>query len=97
MKNPAVGRSPHLPPGPADDRAPLDRRGLHPDAASATAGRLPAATLAAGTTPAGKARHYASALYSACLGTAALRPVDAAPRASEDYIAALPAAFGMQP
>lgn len=47
--------------------------------------------------PTGQARHYATALYSAYLGTAALRRVDAAPRDSEDYITALMAAFGAQP
>jgi hypothetical protein len=45
--------------------------------------------------PARRARHYANAVYSAYLGTAALRRVDAAPPDSEDYIAALLAAFGV--
>jgi AcrR family transcriptional regulator len=45
--------------------------------------------------PAAQARHHASALYAAYLGTAALRRVDAAPADREPYIAALLAAFGL--
>lgn len=47
--------------------------------------------------PAGQARHYAHALYSAYLGIAALRRLGAAPPDSEDYIAALLAAFAVEP
>ena len=47
--------------------------------------------------PPARAGHYASALYSAYLGTAALRRVDAAPADREGYLAALLAAFGVQP
>jgi AcrR family transcriptional regulator len=47
--------------------------------------------------PSGQARHYATAIYSAYLGTAALRRVDAAPSDSEDYIAALLAALDVAP
>jgi len=47
--------------------------------------------------PPGQARHHATAIYSAYLGTAALRRVDAAPSDSEDYIAALLAALDVAP
>lgn len=47
--------------------------------------------------PAAQARNYASVMYAAYLGMAALRGVDAAPFDSEDYIAAVLAAFGVEP
>jgi hypothetical protein len=42
-------------------------------------------------------RHGATVLYSAYLGTTALRRVDAAPADSEDYVATLLAALGVAP
>ncbi|MGE5132831.1 MAG: TetR family transcriptional regulator [Gemmatimonadota bacterium] len=47
--------------------------------------------------PPGQARHHASALYAAYLGTAALRRAGAAPADREGYLATLLAAFGVPP
>lgn len=47
--------------------------------------------------PAAQARHHANAIYSAYLGTAALRRIDAAPADSEDYITTLLTALGVEP
>jgi AcrR family transcriptional regulator len=47
--------------------------------------------------PAEQARHHATAMYSAYLGTTALRRVDAAPSDSEDYITTLLAGLGVEP
>jgi AcrR family transcriptional regulator len=47
--------------------------------------------------PAEQARHHATAMYSAYLGTTALRRVDAVPSDSEDYISSLLAGLGVGP
>jgi len=60
----------------------------------AAPGRLPPAAL---TGHRHRNRHRATAIYSAYLGTTALRRVDAAPADREDYIATLLAGFGVQP
>jgi AcrR family transcriptional regulator len=47
--------------------------------------------------PAGRAGHYADAMYAAYLGTAALRRADIAPDDSENYVMALLHALGVSP